>query len=198
MTVFSKETLYTMDNVFFDYIKLQKEMPDLSYSFAIDRSRTIEDIDFIKLRRCLGRIKSYIIRHPEIKNKITHRSSYGKQRKNSLSNDKCLYGDIFIALCYDGNLYPGYDIPYESEFIKKTFYIGHITEDFTSLEHKRLEQLKMRQTNINECCKKCNAICRVYPWKIIKTNINEWWDIPKGQWCELHKLISSYFDEGLL
>ena len=191
LTVFTNDNIYTFSKVFFEYIKLKYELPELTCSFAIDRSKILKDINFDALRKELIKVKTFIEKN-NLKNYFFHRGSYGKTRVRSIY-DKCFHGDIFVAMNHNGELYPGYDVPYESNAVKNLFYIGHISEDFTMLENNRLNIIKNRPENLNDCCINCNVSCRVYPWKAIKNSYSEWWNVPDGEHCKLYKLIGEYF-----
>ena len=194
ITVFSNKNITTMSDVYLDFVKLRKELPKIRLFFNIDRFNTIPmDIDEESIRSSLSIIKDHMDANPEFKGSMMYNNNLGRRRLSD-SLDNCFYGNIHIAMAYDGSLYPGYEVIYENNYIKNLLYIGNITESFETIEEKRQLLINKISTQPKKECQECFVPCRVCPWRVIKTSLDECMDIPNGGHCKLHKLIGEYLD----
>ena len=194
ITVFSIKNITTMSNVYLDFVDLRKELPEIQLFFNIDRFNTIPmNIDEESIRSSLSIIKDHMDTNPEFKGSMMYNNNLGRRRLSD-SLDDSFYGNIYIAMTYDGSLYPGYNVIYENDHIKNLLYIGNITESFESIEEKRQLLINKIPTQPKKECQECFVPCRVCPWRVIETSLNEWMNIPRGGHCKLHKLIGEYLN----
>lgn len=190
-TVFSMKNFHKMSDVFFDYVELAKELPGLRCTFNIDRWGNIPvDMDYTPIIKSLETMRDYMNEHPDIK--FFYNNNVGTDRGKTRLKD-CFYGNILVSFCDDGNLYPGYDTPYESKDIANMLRIGHVSEDFEFLEQKRLDLVNKIPNNIPTDCINCHVPCRVFPWRVMKTaNMSEWNNKPSDGLCKITQLVGKY------
>ncbi len=196
ITVFSKETLPSIDKVFFDYVRFHRTCPGVRVNFNIDRYSTslIDDEHLEELMSALERIARHKALYPELKELFTYNLSYGEWR-GVMPADNCIHGNIFLGMAPDGELYPGYDVPYEAESTRRLLHLGHIQDDFQDIEKRRLGLIAGIPNTIKQECQECarkGIPCRVYPWRVIKNSIEEWWDLPCPDFCRVSKLLAAY------
>lgn len=192
ITVFSAQNFHKMHEVFFDYLELKNELPNLHLDFNIDRYGDIPlSLDETAIRESLSKIKDYIDIHPEIRDYFQYNSCIGIKRSDNAQNG-CFCSGIIASMAEDGSLYPGYDVTFESDTVSKLLYIGHITEPFEEIERKRHNLLSKLPTYPNPVCIDCNVPCRVFPWRVVKTSLSEWNSLPSEGHCKIHKLIGEY------
>ena len=189
-TVFSAKNLHRMHEVFFDFEELRKELPSLQCSFNIDRWGDLSGIDEGSVRASMQKIKEYMDPRPEIR--FYYNSNVGIDR-GCLKLKDCFYSNILLSYCDDGSIYPGYDVPYESEAVKNLLYVGHVSEPFEELEAKREAMLAGIPENYPPACRSCTAPCRLFPWRVIKDSFDQWWDMPPEGHCRVSRLIGEYF-----
>lgn len=192
ITVFSMNNFHKVHEVFFDYLELKKELPELKLHYNIDRYGYIPiDFDENPIRESLSKVKSYIDDNPNIKEDFNFNNCVGTKRSN-LPEKYCFLHGIVISMINDGSLYPGYDTIYESDTVKNLLYIGNISESFDEIENKRRALIDKLPTNPNSRCVSCDSLCRIFPWRVMNTSLDEWNSLPIGGHCKLHKLFSEY------
>jgi MoaA/NifB/PqqE/SkfB family radical SAM enzyme len=192
ITVFTQSNFHTVSDVFFDFIKLREELPNLVTNFNIDRFGDIsEDFDEKPIRESLQKVKDFISENPQHANSFFYNPCVGLKR-GSLEHDGCFYRGLFASLNDDGCIYPGYDVTFESEKVQKLMYLGHVNDDFESIEKRRVDLVNSVDFTPNPLCVKCDAPCRVFPWRVIKNDLSEYNNIPEGGHCKVHKLFGEY------
>ncbi len=183
ITTFSMKNFHRIHEVYEDFKKLQETCPNIKCVFNIDRFGTL-NIDEEKIRESLSKI-------PNKDASFVYNDSSDIKR-SVLPVRGCFYCRIYIAMCENGSLYPGYEFLYESEKNKELFYIGHIEEQFEVIHKKHKDLVAKLPTNPKKECIECSSPCRVFPWRVIKDDLSQCWDIPEGDHCKIHKLIGEY------
>ena len=192
ITVFTQKNFHTVSDVFFDFIKLREELPDLITNFNIDRFGEIsEDFDETPIRNSLNKIKEFIDSNPQHADSFFYNPCVGLKRSD-LDNDGCFYRGLFASLNDDGGIYPGYDVTFESKHVQNLLYLGHVTDNFEDVEKRRKDLVNSVDFTPNPLCVECNAPCRVFPWRVIKNDLSEYNNIPEGGHCKIHKLFAEY------
>ena len=190
ITVFNGKSLPHIDEVFFDFVKLHDELPGFQAKFNLSRTAGEFDVlDEVAIRAALGKVRSYMDEHPEFEKLFFYNCSMGYQ------GDRCsdaFYGDVICAMCAGGLIYPGYDLPYMSDFAQKELLIGRIEDDFAQLEDNRRLLMAKFPIDAPADCVKCNTVCRVIPWVRMTDSISQYNAIPDEAHCRVHKLVSEY------
>lgn len=190
ITVFNGKSLPHIDDVFFDFVKLREELPGLQVKFNLSRTAgEFDTMDEDAIRIALGNVRSYMDEHPELERVFFYNCSMGYQGDR---RSEAFYGDVICSMCAGGLIYPGYDLPYMSDFAKKELLIGRIEDDFSELEATRRRLMAKFPIDSPEGCVKCEAVCRVIPWVRMTDRIEQYNAIPDEAHCRVHKLVSEY------
>lgn len=192
ISVFTAKDIHRIDEVFFDFISLREELPELCAVFNIDRfGPSFESVDDNALCASLERIQTYLFDHPEIRGAFLLNDNSGRTRKASLRGN--FQETICFAMYYDGYCYPGYEVPWEQKNVANMLCFGHINDSFEQLEQRRQEIMAALPQGIPDKCTICNASCRVTPWRTVKKSLSEWNGMPQDPaHCHIHKLLTQY------
>ena len=192
ITVFSSANFHKIHDVFFDYLELKKELPELYLDYNIDRYENIPiNLDESSIRSSCLQVKEYLDKYPELKNYFQYNGCIGIKRSES-PEDHCFLKGIVISMDENGVLYPGYDTKFESPTVVDLLTIGHISEPFDVIEQKRRYLLDKLPKDPNPICEKCSVPCRIFPWRVMKTSLEEWNSLPNEGHCRVHKLLGEY------
>ena len=192
ISVFSAKNIHRMDEVFFDFLELRKDLPELMAVFNIDRfGAFFTDIDEDAVRASLARIQAHMQEHPELKNAFFFNDGPGRMRREGLSDT--FYSVVYLAMYYDGSLYPGYETALEDKTVADLLKFGSIDDDFESIQQNRAALLAKLPKGIPEKCMTCNNLCRVIPWRTMTSDLSEWNGMPKDPaHCRIHALLTEY------
>ena len=190
LTVFDGQTLPLAWERFEDFLKLKEELPDLIVKFNLSRnSNDFDGMDEEKARKALEKIRDYIGNDTELARSFLYNPSF-LYRGNRLPY--AFFGSTISAMSMNGEIYPGYDVPFISDFAKDTLRIGNVMDDFQGLEERRNYLMSILPIDPPSKCLACSAICRVLPWARMTDSIQQYNMTPDEQHCYIHKLVSEY------
>ena len=191
ISVFPNEDLKYFYNVVIDFLKLKKKFPQLYFKFNIDRLNVSNSIfNYDETKKSLDNIKTYLNNIGLNLYDLIHYNDYDGYRKFRL--DDCIYANIYCVIDVDGNLYPACNSVYSPKHIRDMLCLGNINTDFDELYNKHKDIISKLNLDIPEKCKTCENICRVMPWRTIKTDISEINGMPSEEHCVLHELLTKY------
>ena len=192
-SVFTYSTLHRIDEVFFDFVELWKEFPDMKLGFNIARhGNEDETVDFPALEAALIRIRAYMDEHPEIEPHFFYNYSVGYTGDRA---PECVFANILAAMDPNGDVYPGYNFPYENEYIRETFCFGNIMDGIPALESKRKALINELPDTPPPGCGSCDANCRIIPWIYMEDDLSQYNIPPAEPHCSAHKLVTKYITE---
>ena len=189
ISTFAAKNIHRINEVFFDFVALREELPELQAVFNMDRfGPSFSTMNEEALTAALKEIRSYLWNHPEMRGTFVLNSNVGRTRKDSLTEN--FYGNIAFAMYHDGSLYPSYESALEpcAELLK----FAHVEDSFEEIEQKREAFLASVPHNLPEACTTCDVSCRVIPWRTMKTSLSEWNGMPDAGHCHVHQLLGEY------
>lgn len=190
ITVFDGETLPLAWERFQDFLQLLEEIPTLQVKFNLSRNvGAFDNMNEDKAREALSKIQEYLTKYPELQNRFYYNPSF--MYRNERLED-AFFGNVLLGMTLNGDIYPGYDVPFTNDFTRAALYIGNIADDFEKLHNKRSELLNTLHLDPPEKCIKCGSVCRVLPWARMNSSLSEYNMIPDEQHCYIHKLVSEY------
>ena len=190
LTVFDGQTLPLAWERFEDFLRLKEEIPNLIVKFNLSRnSNGFDGMDEDKARRALEKIRDYIGTDTALAQSFLYNPSF-LYRGNRLPY--AFFGSTISAMSMNGEIYPGYDVPFISDFAKDTLRIGNVMDDFQLLEDRRRHLMSTLPIDPPSKCMKCSAVCRVLPWARMTDSLSQYNMTPDEQHCYIHKLVSEY------
>lgn len=190
ITVFEGDTLPLAWDRFQDFLKLKEELPNLVVKFNLSRNAgAFDDMDEDAARRSLEKIRDYIGDDEQLASSFLYNPAF-MYRQNRLEH--AFFGSTLLGMSMHGDIFPGYDVPFISDFAKETLRLGSVFDDFEELEDKRRRLMKSLPIDPPAKCITCNAVCRVLPWARMVDNINQYNIAPDEKHCYIHRLVSEY------
>lgn len=190
ITVFEGDTLPLAWERFEDFLKLKEEIPNLVVKFNL--SRNVDAFDGMNedlAREALSKIRDYIGNDVELASSFLYNPSF-MYRQNRLEH--AFFGSTLLGMSIDGNVFPGYDVPFISDFAKDTLILGNINDNFEDLENRRRQLMATLPIDPPQKCINCSAVCRVLPWARMTDSIEQYNMSPDAKHCYIHKLVSEY------
>lgn len=194
-TVFTPNTIHEIGHVCDDFIALKEEVPSCKFMWNYFKDETsIDEIDFNFLENELLRIQNKV--YDLI---YTYNDSFKYNLIGAFRGDHrvdCLFSNVLASLAPDGCIYPGYDVLHSNEFTKDLLRYGKIGDDFTVLDNKRKDLLKLLSVNPPVKCKKCASQCRVIPWRTMVDDISQYNQMPHPERCQVINFIGKFIPVG--
>ena len=194
-TVFTPSTICDIGKVCDDFILLREEVPScrLIWNYYKD-DNSIDTIDFDLLKNELLRVQSKIYSLIYDYNDSFKYNLIGAFRGDHRVD--CLFCNVLASLAPDNSIYPGYDVLYSNKFTKDLLRYGNVGDDFSVLDNKRKELLKILPVNPPRQCKKCASQCRVIPWRTMVDDISQYNQMPHSERCQVINFIGKFIPIG--
>ena len=189
ITVFPIGDLPKFYDVFEDFLKLRKKIHNLKLCFNIDRiNASNTSFNEEKTREALEKIKNWKINNPNV-DYIEYNNGCGYR---NYREEDCIFGNVYSGIDVNGNIYPTYNAAFAKENIREMIYLGNVKDSIYDLDNRRNYLLNTLNFDIGETCKSCGVPCRVFPWRTITSNIDEFNKMPSEEHCYIHKLLAEY------
>lgn len=190
LTTFDEELISSIDVRFEDFLRLKEQIPTLVCKFNLSRNEGVfSRMDEHRTRLALERVKKHLDADPDLAQSFIYNPSFA-YRTNRLPD--AFFGGTIIGMTLSGEIYPGYDVPFMSDFAQRILRIGNIGDSFEQLEQHRERLLAELPWEPPQKCYKCTAVCRVLPWQYLRTDVSEYNSMPDEHHCRVHKLVSEY------
>lgn len=191
--VFTPSNIHRIGEVFDDFMKLRKETNGrnrATYNYFKDDmpySVVKEDI----LREELKRIQQVFYDEGIEKFHFQFRYSMIGVERGDHRRD-CLFAAVPAALSPDGNIYPGYDVCHDNDFIKNLLRFGKVGDDFEAIDKKRFELVRTLSVEPPKQCRSCPSQCRVIPWRTMVDDASQFNGMPHPERCKVVNIIGEY------
>ena len=191
--VFTPSNIHKIGEVFDDFMNLRKETNNMciaTYNYFKDDSPYSVVKENI-LRQELSRIRDIFYKEG-IKN------LYDKFRYSMIGvvrgdhRRDCLFAAVPAALSPDGNIYPGYDVCHDNEFVKNLLRFGKVGDKFEDIDKKRLDLVRTLSLEPPKKCYTCPSQCRVIPWRTVINDASQFNSLPHPERCKVVNIIGEY------
>lgn len=188
-TVFTVGSLPRIWDVFSDFVELKRECPRLNACFNL-AGGVDAPLDEPAVRAALEKMKAFVNENPEYGRAFFYNLSTGHRRRRW---KHAPFGNVICAMIGGGELYPGYDMHFRSQFAQDALRLGNIADDFSEITRKHTELLANLPHELPEQCQNCNILCRVIPWCFMKDDLSQYYDKPSDERCKTLAILTEYF-----
>ena len=182
------KNLPRIHDVFFDFLALKEECPDINCAYNIAFNENLDLFDKEGTIESLKKIQDFLRKNPQHYGSFVHNalwcSDFSKEDGGTPAFAVC-------GISPEGDLYPDYSMPYRCKELKDLTLYGNIFEDFSLLDTRRKEKLEMlRNTPLPDKCRMCDSTCKINSWNFLLKKTT-----PSDSVCYITKLLHSYMGE---
>lgn len=193
ITVIDVKSLPKFHEVFFDFIELKKELPDIKCKYNLSLYEDLDDFDEEGTIKSLKLISDFLRENPQYHGSFVH----------NVMGSGAIFEDgggcasmVGTGITVEGDLFPDYSIPYRSEKWRNLTYQGNIFEDFSVLDNRRKEKLSMLNAlPTPDKCRECESTCKINRWRFMLDGNDAVNSPPSDKVCDITKLVHSYMGE---
>ena len=191
IAVFDLETLPYMDETFFDFIALKKELPSLRCKFNLALPYNMERFDRAGTERALSRVREHLKNHPELHGSFFH-NTMGRNHMWRVKH--CLHCNVMSCINADGDMYPEFVSLGNGPEIREMLCYGSVFDDFQELNEKQDAVIAGLDLSPMEKCRTCTANCKLPLYTKYVPDGNRC-SVPNSLSCEVRSLVTQYLGE---
>jgi len=191
IAVFDPDTLPHMDETFFDFVKLRKELPGLRCKFNLALPYNIEGFDRETTEKALSKVRAFLLDHPEYHGSFFHNVM---GRNHMWHGQHCLHCNVMSCIDSDGQMYPEFVALGNGREIRDMLRYGSVFDDFYTLNERQEAMIQAIDLSPMDRCKHCTASCKL-PLYTKYVPDGQRCSVPNDLSCRIRHLVSSYLGE---
>ena len=183
VTHLSPANIVSLLDIFNEFLLIRERYPHFVCELSVDYTTPeAGEFDESEIRNILQEIKRRIDMQPALRGVFAYCPTLAAR---ATPPTNFVIHNPIISMTAGGVIYPCYDVPFMSDMARATASIGHIFEDFSVLEARRLEVL----SKIKKLTGTQGGLCSSVPWEDAEHVLSL---KPMEQHCIMHALLSEY------